>query len=61
MVCPYKRNTVTEVIYDYGITVENRKPIKKITTIEFGECKSCDCPFFNPGYDTCNFKGVTQG
>ena len=61
MVCPFKRKTVTEVIYDYGIMVENRKPIKRITTIEFGECEHGNCPFFNPGYDTCSFKGVTQG
>ena len=60
MVCPFKRNTVTEVIYDYGKMVENRKPIKKITTIEFGECERGNCPFFNSAYDICNFKGAIQ-
>lgn len=60
MVCPFKRNKVIEIIYDHGAMVENRKSIKNITTIEFGKCEGCDCPFFNPGYDTCSFKGAIQ-
>lgn len=59
MVCPFKRNTTTEIIYDFH-RAEDRKPIKEITTVTFGDCEHCDCPFFNPGYDKCTFKGVIQ-
>lgn len=60
MVCPFKRNKVIEIVYDYNRTIEDRKSIKEITKIEFGACEGCGCPFFNLGYDTCSFKGVIQ-
>ena len=45
MVCPFKRNKVIEIVYDYNRTIEDRKSIKEITKIEFGACEGCGCPF----------------
>ena len=56
MVCPFKRNKVIEIVYDYNRTVEDRKPIKEITTIEFGECEEIECPHFNCSSLSCSFR-----
>ena len=29
MVCPFKRNKITEIVYDYNGMVKDRKPIKE--------------------------------
>lgn len=57
MVCPFKQNVQKEFTYKpWG-----ERPVdRKITTVTFGDCEGCGCPFFNPGYDKCTFKGVIQ-
>ena len=57
MVCPFKRNKVTEIVYDFGKMVEDRKPIKEITTIKFGECEEIECPHFNCAFSSCSLRG----
>ena len=56
MVCPFKRNEVTEIIYDFNKMVEDRKPVKKITKIEFGECEEINCPQFNYEFSSCSLR-----
>ena len=57
MVCPFKQNVKKEIMYKpWGEKIVD----KEITTVTFGECEGCDCPFFNLVYDRCTFKGVIQ-
>ena len=52
MVCPFKRNKITEIIYDYDLSGH-----QEITKIEFGECDELKCPFYRVLSPSCLLRG----
>lgn len=55
MECPFKRNTIKEIEYDFSRMVEDRKPTKETIITTFGECTST-CAFFDYSTEGCKFK-----
>ena len=56
MVCPFKRNKITEIIYDYDLS-GHQEPTQEITKIEFGECDELKCPFYRVLSPSCLLRG----